>query len=54
LASADPAPGKDLCKDGGYQALDFEDQGQSTKHQKQRRDEAGLDYMEGEIYPARR
>ena len=25
-----------------------------AKHRKQRRDEAGLDSMEGEIYPARR
>lgn len=27
LAAADPAPGKDVCKNGGYEALGFENLG---------------------------
>ena len=30
-ASADPAPGKEACKQGGYQALGFANQGQCVK-----------------------
>ena len=30
-AGADPAPGKDACKNGGYQALGFANQGQCVK-----------------------
>ena len=30
-ASADPAPGKDACKQGGYQVLGFANQGQCVK-----------------------
>ena len=31
LAFADPAPGKDVCKGGGFQALGFSNQGQCVK-----------------------
>ena len=31
LASATPAPGKDACKNGGYQALGFDDQSQCVE-----------------------
>lgn len=30
-AGADPAPGKDACKNGGYQLLGFANQGQCVK-----------------------
>ena len=30
-ATADPAPGKEACKNGGYQALGYANQGQCVK-----------------------